>query len=109
MAEEVRYKGSSLTVVTPGQAELADVVICPLVEMDPGHYTDNVHTVCSNPGCGRGIVHRPTSPARVRKICMPCGLEMMHASTQRGEPVHTLISEKTAQEVREYWRKNGDA
>ena len=88
-------------VVTPGDAEDVDAVICRLIT-DPLLMPDNLTGTCSK--CFRMIQFRPHAPSRPPKICDECILPEVRKSMAKGD-FQAKITPKTAHDLMEYWVK----
>lgn len=76
----------NIKIVSDEEAEKVDFVVCGY---PPGHFSDDITTVCSK--CGKAIVHRPHAPKRPPKICFAC--------LPDAEVPHGRITESVANDV----------
>lgn len=59
-------------IVDDADIEPDSIVICPSAQ--DFYYADNVFTVCAQ--CGGAIQHRPSTPARLKKVCIKCAQDI---------------------------------
>jgi len=76
---KARVYGIPATIVTPAEAEKADIVVC-CRKGTPSPFDDNVEGVCSM--CGHAIFFRPTAPSMPPKACMQCVVEQLGTTKQ---------------------------
>lgn len=60
---------ADIEVVTDGEAELADFVVCVRLG-HPTPFKDNLEGKCCK--CGHKVVFRPHAPKTPKRICMEC-------------------------------------
>lgn len=65
-----------VTVVTNEKAEDADCVVCAYAGEEREQFkADNIYTNCAD--CAKAITHRPHTPKKPVKVCMPCAVIRM--------------------------------
>lgn len=69
LKETERELGHPVKVVSDGEAETADVVVCVRVGT-PSPFTDNLTGHCLH--CGHEVLYRPYTPKKPPKICINC-------------------------------------
>lgn len=88
-------------VVGQGEGEECDVVVCRL-KTEPLLLPDNVVAPCAK--CFRLVQFRPHAPKRPAKWCDECTAKQI---AKDGGDHQVTITEKTAADVAEYYRKRG--
>jgi len=71
----MRRKQLELKPIDRDEAETADFVVCVRLP-DTSRFTDNVTSACTS--CGAGIYYRPDAPTLPRKVCLQCGVRLIH-------------------------------
>ncbi len=92
---------NEIEIVSDPEEADADVMVCTRIT-SPLVFPDNVIDLCS--GCGEAIQHRPHVPTVREKLCLECFGPRGEQERARNN-LRVVISEKTAREVRDYFRK----
>lgn len=85
----------------PDDANDADYVVCARLTR-PLYFADNIIDLCCR--CGEAIQHRPHIPTVPKKVCYQCINPEMEKDAAKGE-LTTIITQKTADEMADYFRK----
>ena len=87
--------------IEDGNGEHIDILVCVRLTK-PLILPDNEIDICSI--CGEAIQHRPHVPKLPRKVCMECVMPEAEKAAAKGE-LNLHVTEKTARELAEYYRK----
>jgi len=85
-------------------AEHVDVVVCRLIS-SPLAFPDNLVGHCSK--CFRMVQFRPHAPKTPKRLCDECAGPVIAKAQKDGEDIKSVITEKTAADLRAFLRKRG--
>ena len=94
---------NKITVTADHEAEEADYYVCCRAATTKQLFDDDLYDFCCK--CGEKVRYRPSGPTVPMKVCVECAMPDLEKEAKKGE-LNVLTTEKTMEEVRNFFRRN---